>query len=62
MVSKGEQEKAANRDRYMADLAWEVQRKKEEDSKMAAEMKRRELLSEENRMKKQKHVCILPCN
>ncbi|XP_060069109.1 coiled-coil domain-containing protein 177-like [Ylistrum balloti] len=56
MMSKGEEEKAVSRDRYMADLAWELQRKREEEAKITSEMKRRELLAEENRIRHRKKV------
>lgn len=56
MMSKGEEEKAVSRDRYMADLAWDLQRKREEEAKIAAEMRRRELLAEENRIRNRRKV------
>ncbi|XP_021376264.1 coiled-coil domain-containing protein 177-like [Mizuhopecten yessoensis] len=56
MMSKGEEEKAVSRDRYMADLAWDIQRKREEEAKIASEMRRRELLAEENRIRHRRKV------
>ncbi|XP_048754256.2 coiled-coil domain-containing protein 177-like [Ostrea edulis] len=54
MMMKGEGEKSANRGRFIADLAWEEQRKLEEEVKVKTEMKRRQLLAEENRIKDMK--------
>lgn len=51
MMTKGEQERAINRDKFIADLTWEHQRKLEEESRIQSEMKRRRLLAEENRIK-----------
>ncbi|XP_063421810.1 coiled-coil domain-containing protein 177-like isoform X1 [Mytilus trossulus] len=51
MMTKGEQERATNRDRFIADLTWEHQRKIEEESRVQSEMKRRRMLAEENRIK-----------
>ncbi|CAG2227404.1 unnamed protein product [Mytilus edulis] len=51
MMTKGEQERATNRDRFIADLTWEHQRKLEEESRVQSEMKRRRMLAEENRIK-----------
>ncbi|XP_033761493.1 coiled-coil domain-containing protein 177-like [Pecten maximus] len=56
MMSKGEEEKAVSRDRYMADLAWDLQRKREEEAKIVSEMRRRELLAEENRIRHRRMV------
>jgi len=58
-MSKGEEEKALSRDRYMADLAWEIQRKKEEEAKLSSEMRRRALLAAENRIRLQKKVTLM---
>ncbi|XP_062613250.1 coiled-coil domain-containing protein 177-like isoform X2 [Saccostrea cucullata] len=54
MMMKGEGEISANRDRFIADLAWEEQHKLEEEVKVRTEMKRRQLLAEENRIKDMK--------
>ena len=59
MMTKGEQERALNRDKFVADLTWEHQRKLEEESKVQSEMKRRRLLAEENRIKMLKKVRIV---
>ena len=56
MMTKGEQERATNRDRFIADLTWEHQRKLEEESRVQSEMKRRRMLAEENRIKLLKKV------
>ena len=56
MMTKGEQERALNRDKFVADLTWEHQRKLEEESKVQSEMKRRRLLAEENRIKMLKKI------
>lgn len=53
---KGEGEISANRDRFVADLAWEEQRKLEEEVKVRTEMKRRQMLAEENRIRDMKKV------
>ena len=55
-MTKGEQERALNRDKFIADLTWEHQRKLEEESRIQSEMKRRRLLAEENRLKLLKKV------
>lgn len=57
MMAKGEQERAINRDKFIADLTWEHQRKLEEESRVQSEMKRRRMLAEENRIKDLKKVC-----
>lgn len=54
MMMKGEGEISANRDRFVADLAWEEQRKLEEEVKVRTEMKRRQMLAEENRIRDMK--------
>ncbi|XP_061167178.1 coiled-coil domain-containing protein 177-like [Saccostrea echinata] len=54
MMMKGEGEISANRDRFIADLAWEEQHKLEEEVKVRTEMKRRQLLAEENRIRDMK--------
>lgn len=54
MMMKGEGEISANRDRFVADLAWEEQRKLEEEVKVRTEMKRRQILAEENRIRDMK--------
>ena len=59
MMTKGEQERALNRDKFVADLTWEHQRKLEEESRVQSEMKRRRLLAEENRIKMLKKVRIV---
>lgn len=56
MMMKGEGEISANRDRFVADLAWEEQRKLEEEVKVRTEMKRRQMLAEENRIRDMKKV------
>lgn len=56
MMMKGEGEISANRDRIVADLAWEEQRKLEEEVKVRTEMKRRQMLAEENRIRDMKKV------
>lgn len=56
MMAKGEQERAINRDKFIADLTWEHQRKIEEESKVQSEMKRRRMLAEENRIKEMKKM------
>lgn len=53
---KGEGEISANPDRFVADLAWEEQRKLEEEVKVRTEMKRRQMLAEENRIRDMKKV------
>ncbi|XP_011452389.3 coiled-coil domain-containing protein 177 [Magallana gigas] len=54
MMMKGEGEISANRDRFVADLAWGEQRKLEEEVKVRTEMKRRQMLAEENRIRDMK--------
>lgn len=53
---KGEDQISSNRDRFIADLAWEEQRKLEEEVKFRTEMKRRQMLAEENRIRDLKKV------
>ena len=56
MMMKGEDQISANRDRFIADLAWEEQRKLEEEVKVRTEMKRRQMLAEENKLRDLKKV------
>lgn len=55
-MMKGEDQISSNRDRFIADLAWEEQRKLEEEVKVRTEMKRRQMLAEENRIRDLKKV------
>ena len=55
-MSKAEDSKALNRERFLRDLMWERQKKEAEAARLASEMRRRRLLAEENRTKNQKKV------
>ena len=57
-MSKAEDSKAQNRERFLRDLMWERQKKEAEAARLASEMRRRRLLAEENRTKNQKKVLI----
>ena len=66
MMSKAEDSKALNRERFLRDLMWERQKKEAEAARIASEMRRRRLLAEENRAKNQKKVtrrrANIPCH
>ena len=55
-MSKAEDSKAQNKERFLRELIWERQKKEEEAARIASEMRRRRMLAEENRAKNLKKV------
>ena len=57
-MSKAEDSKAQNKERFLRELVWERQKKEEEAARIASEMRRRRILAEVNRSKNLKKVFL----
>ena len=58
MMTKHEEEKLEGREKQLREIIWERQKKEEEAVHLASEMRRRRLIAEENRIKKDKKVKV----